>query len=77
MSATTAPTLYSTGEAARQLHCSPSLLAKMERLGVVAPVGRLAGSGRRVYSREDIRAIEVIRAARKAAKDARQGGARA
>jgi len=49
----------------------------MERLGVVAPVGRLAGSGRRVYSREDIRAIEVIRAARKAAKDARQGGARA
>ncbi len=75
MSATTAPTLYSTGEAARQLQCSPSLLAKMERLGVVEPVGRLAGSGRRVYRVEDIDRIKAIRAAREAARAARQGAA--
>ncbi len=50
--------MVSTGEAARQLGVSMSLLRKLESIGVTAPARRIAGLDRRVYTGTD---LEVLR----------------
>ncbi len=50
--------LFSTGGAAKELGCSPSLLRKLELLGVITPAHRLAGSDRRAY---DVAQLEELR----------------
>ena len=64
--------LFSTGEAARRLGISQSLLLRYEREGRIPPAHRVAGSGRRVYTLQD---VEAIQAARQAGKAPRQGAA--
>lgn len=54
--------LLSTGEAARRLGISMSLLRRWEQEGKIPPAHRLAGSDRRVYSLQDIEAIRATRA---------------
>lgn len=58
--------LYSTGGAAKVLGCSPSLLRKLELLGVTAPAHRLSGSDRRVYDAKQLEALRRVIADRRA-----------
>lgn len=52
--------LFSTGGAAKELGCSPSLLRKLEIQGVAAPAHRLAGSDRRVYDAKQLEALRKL-----------------
>ena len=58
--------MVSTGEAARQLGVSMSLLRKLESIGVTAPARRVAGLDRRVYTAEEIESLRRIIADRRA-----------
>jgi len=64
--------LFSTGEAARRLGISQSLLLRYEKEGRIPPAHRVIGSDRRLYSAEDLETIRAIRAAKRVA---RQGAA--
>ena len=64
--------LYSTGGAAAALGCSPSLLRKLELLGVTRPAHRLAGSDRRVYDAEQVESLRELIAQRNALSNARR-----
>ncbi len=59
--------LYSTGGAAAKLGCSPSLLRKLEFLGVTQPAHRLAGSDRRAYDAEQVEQLRTLLDQRNAA----------
>ena len=58
--------MVSTGEAARQLGVSMSLLRKLESIGVTPPAQRIAGLDRRVYTTVDLEALRKIIADRRA-----------
>ncbi len=58
--------MVSTGEAARQLGVSVSLLRKLESIGVTAPAQRIAGLDRRVYTATDLEILRQIIADRRA-----------
>ncbi len=64
--------LYSTGGAAAKLGCSPSLLRKLELLGLTEPAHRLAGSDRRVYDAEQVEALRKLLAQRNALSNDRR-----
>ncbi len=64
--------LYSTGGAAAKLGCSPSLLRKLELLGVTEPAHRLAGSDRRAYDADQVEALRELIAQRNALSNARR-----
>ncbi len=64
--------LYSTGGAAAKLGCSPSLLRKLELLGVTEPAHRLAGSDRRAYDADQVEALRELLAQRNALSNARR-----
>lgn len=61
--------LYSTGGAAKELGCSPSLLRKLELLGITPPAHRLSGSDRRAYSAEQLEELREVLNKRQAAND--------
>ena len=58
--------LYSTGGAAKELDCSPSLLRKLEILGVTTPAHRLFGSDRRAYDARQLEQLRQVIAERRA-----------
>ncbi len=64
--------LYSTGGAAAKLGCSPSLLRKLELLGVTRPAHRLAGSDRRAYDADQVAALRKLLDQRNALSNARR-----
>lgn len=55
--------LMSTGEAAKRLGCSTSMLRKVERLGLAPPAARVAE--RRVYTVADVEALRRLLAERR------------
>ncbi len=58
--------MVSTGEAARQLGVSMSLLRKLESIGVTPPAQRIAGLDRRVYTPIEVEELRKIIADRRA-----------
>ncbi len=60
------PELMSSGEAARRLGVSPSLLRKLEWTGVTAPARRIGGDVRRVYTEVEVEELRRIIADRRA-----------
>jgi len=60
------PELMSSGEAARRLGVSPSLLRKLEWTGVTAPARRIGGDVRRVYTEVEVEELRQILADRRA-----------
>ena len=58
--------VMSTGQAARELGVSPSLLRKLERIGVAPPAQRVVGLDRRLYSNDEVEALRRIIADRRA-----------
>ena len=60
------PELMSSGEAARRLGVSPSLLRKLEWTGVTTPAQRVGGDVRRVYTPEEVEELRPIIAERRA-----------
>ncbi len=58
--------MVSTGEAARQLGVSMSLLRKLESIGATAPARRIAGLDRRIYTASDVEVLRRIIADRRA-----------
>lgn len=58
--------LMSSGEVARQLGISLSLVRKLEREGVTPPARRVAGVDRRVYTTIEVEALRQIIADRRA-----------
>jgi len=58
--------MVSTGEAARQLGVSMSLLRKLEAIGVTPPAQRIAGLDRRIYSTQEVETLRKIIAGRRA-----------
>jgi DNA-binding transcriptional MerR regulator len=58
--------MVSTGEEARQLGVSMSLLRKLEATGVTPPAQRIAGLDRRIYTPLDVEVLRKIIAGRRA-----------
>ena len=58
--------VMSTGQAARELGVSPSLLRKLERIGAAPPAQRIMGLDRRLYSAQEVEALRKILADRRA-----------
>jgi DNA-binding transcriptional MerR regulator len=58
--------VMSTGQAARELGVSQSLLRKLELIGVAPRAQRIAGLDRRLYSTEEVEALRQIIAERRA-----------
>ncbi len=74
MSATsTGPRYYETSDIARHFGVSAAAVQKWAKLGLVTP--RRTVRGVALYSADDIRRIKELRAAREAARAARQGAA--
>jgi len=60
MEVTAMSEMVSTGEAARQLGVSMSLLRKLEAIGVTPPAQRIAGLDRRIYTATDLDVLRRI-----------------
>ena len=58
--------VMSTGQAARELGVSQSLLRKLELIGVAPRAQRIAGLDRRLYSTQEVEALRQILADRRA-----------
>jgi len=58
--------VMSTGQAARELGVSQSLLRKLESIGVAPPAPRIAGLDRRLYSSQEVEALRQIITERRA-----------
>lgn len=58
--------VMSTGQAARELGVSQSLLRKLELIGVAPRAQRIAGLDRRLYSTQEVEALRKIIADRRA-----------
>jgi DNA-binding transcriptional MerR regulator len=58
--------LMSSGQAAKQLGVSVSLLRKLERIGATPPAQRLVGLDRRLYSHAEVEALRRVIADRRA-----------
>ena len=63
--------MVSTGEAARRLGVSMSLLRKLESIGVTPPAQRIAGLDRRVYTTSDVEQLRELLDRRKTDRRAR------
>ena len=57
--------VMSIGQAARELGVSPSLMRKLEILGVAPPAQRIAGLDRRLYSAQAVEELRKIIAERR------------
>ncbi len=60
--------VMSTGQAARELGVSQSLLRKLESIGVAPRAQRIAGLDRRLYSAQEVEALRQIIADRRASQ---------
>lgn len=49
--------LISTGELARRVGISVSMVRKLEKIGAIPPADRLLGSDRRVYRGDDVTVV--------------------
>ncbi len=58
--------VMSTGQAARELGVSPSLLRKLEGLGLAPRAQRVTGLDRRIYSSNEIEVLRRVIAERRA-----------
>ena len=72
MSATSTEPLYETSDLARHFGVSASAVQKWAKLGIVTPRRTMRGVA--LYSADDIKALERLRAAREAAQAARAHG---
>jgi len=59
---------YSAGGVAREIGCSISLHDKLERVGAIPRVARLHGSGRKVFTTQDVAAIRRVVEARRSGR---------
>ena len=60
--------VMSTGQAARELGVSQSLLRKLELIGVAPRAQRIAGLDRRLYSTQEVEELRQIIADRRASQ---------
>ncbi len=60
--------LMSTGQAARQLGVSVSLLRKLEAIGASPPAQRVAGLNRRFYTTNEVEVLREIITERRASQ---------
>ncbi len=68
MEATAMTRLMSTGQVARQLGVSVSLLRKLEAIGASPPAQRVAGLNRRFYTAQEVEVLREIIAERRASQ---------
>ncbi len=64
--------LMSTGQAARQLGVSVSLLRKLEAIGASPPAQRVAGLNRRFYTSNEVEMLREIIEQRRASQQPRR-----
>lgn len=65
--------VMSTGQAARELGVSASLIRKLEGLGLAPRAQRISGLDRRLYSNEDVEHLRQVIVERQAERQQRRG----